>query len=375
MKRIRMEWSNIWAILGEHFNQVGCHENTNVVYFALDKLRQLSVKFLEIEELPNFKFQKEFLRPFEHILANNPAPAIKDMVLACLHQMIQARAPSIKSGWKAMFGVFIRAAKESNDQIVGQAFDVVRNVFRSNFQGVVINQTYPDFVACIGEFCKNKKSVKTRQVFCYCSVIRPDNNHLTYDEYHSLQAIEILKQAIPLVADLSKTLAPGKISVSTDNIFTPQSGAPPTPTSMTNLAPSEDPAYRLWFPTLFGLYEIIMTGDLEVRTRALTYLFDTLKSYGSTFSPDFWEVIAQGVLFPIFNDLKRAEGDGVAKFDSKEEMSIWLSTTLIQALRNFVDLFSYNFDALSFLMDGMLDLLCVCMTQGELSGMIELSSS
>lgn len=27
MNRIRLEWSNIWAILGEHFNLVGCHAN------------------------------------------------------------------------------------------------------------------------------------------------------------------------------------------------------------------------------------------------------------------------------------------------------------------------------------------------------------
>lgn len=33
------------------------------------------------------------------------------------------------------------------------------------------------------------------------------------------------------------------------------------------LSPDEDPNIRYWFPILFGLYEIIMTCDLEVRTR------------------------------------------------------------------------------------------------------------
>lgn len=114
MKRIRVEWSNIWAILGEHFNQVGCHPNSVVGFFALDKLRQLSMKFLEIEELPNFKFQKDFLKPFEYILGNNPDPKIKDMILACLQQMIQAKVKSMKSGWKSMFAAFAKAAKESH---------------------------------------------------------------------------------------------------------------------------------------------------------------------------------------------------------------------------------------------------------------------
>jgi Sec7-like guanine-nucleotide exchange factor len=51
MARIRIEWSNLWAILGEHFNVVGCHANQHVGFFSVDSLRQLSMKFLEKEEL------------------------------------------------------------------------------------------------------------------------------------------------------------------------------------------------------------------------------------------------------------------------------------------------------------------------------------
>ncbi len=112
MVRVRFEWANIWQILGEHFNDVGCHSNTHVVFFALDSLRQLSMRFLEIEELPGFKFQKDFLKPFEHIIANSSAVTVKDMVLRCLIQMIQARGENIRSGWKTMFGVFTVAARE-----------------------------------------------------------------------------------------------------------------------------------------------------------------------------------------------------------------------------------------------------------------------
>jgi len=112
MTRVRFEWTNIWQILGAHFNEVGCHANTNVVYFALNSLRQLSMKFMEIEELPGFKFQKDFLKPFEHIIGNTSVVAVKDMVLRCLIQMIQARGENIRSGWKTMFGVFTVAARE-----------------------------------------------------------------------------------------------------------------------------------------------------------------------------------------------------------------------------------------------------------------------
>lgn len=96
MGRIRLEWSNLWDILGEHFNkvsilssffypsyrvpQVCCHNNPHVGFFALDSLRQLAMRFLEKEELSHFKFQKDFLKPFEYTMIHNPNPEIRDMV-------------------------------------------------------------------------------------------------------------------------------------------------------------------------------------------------------------------------------------------------------------------------------------------------------
>jgi brefeldin A-inhibited guanine nucleotide-exchange protein len=82
------------------------------VFFALDSLRQLSMRFLEIDELPHFQFQKDFLRPFEHVIQNTTNVTVKDMILQCLNQMIKARADKIRSGWRTMFGVFTYAAKE-----------------------------------------------------------------------------------------------------------------------------------------------------------------------------------------------------------------------------------------------------------------------
>lgn len=38
------------------------------------------MRFLEKEELPHFKFQKDFLKPFEHTMIHNANPDIRDMV-------------------------------------------------------------------------------------------------------------------------------------------------------------------------------------------------------------------------------------------------------------------------------------------------------
>jgi brefeldin A-inhibited guanine nucleotide-exchange protein len=71
MGRIRLQWTKIWTVLGEHFNKAGCNQNEEVAFFAVDSLRQLSMKFLEKGEFANFRFQKDFLKPFEHIMKRN----------------------------------------------------------------------------------------------------------------------------------------------------------------------------------------------------------------------------------------------------------------------------------------------------------------
>lgn len=38
------------------------------------------MRFLEKEELPHFKFQKDFLKPFEHTMIHNVNPDVRDMV-------------------------------------------------------------------------------------------------------------------------------------------------------------------------------------------------------------------------------------------------------------------------------------------------------
>ena len=38
------------------------------------------MRFLEKEELTHFRFQKDFLRPFEYTMTHNANPEIRDMV-------------------------------------------------------------------------------------------------------------------------------------------------------------------------------------------------------------------------------------------------------------------------------------------------------
>ncbi|KAL1955236.1 hypothetical protein VTO42DRAFT_8895 [Malbranchea cinnamomea] len=333
MTRVRIEWSKIWEVLGEHFNQVGCHTNTAVVFFALDSLRQLSMRFMEIEELPGFRFQKDFLKPFEHVMANSTTVPVKDMVLRCLIQMIQAKGDNIRSGWKTMFGVFSVAAREPYEGIVNMAFEHVTQIYNTRF-GVVISQgAFTDLIVCLTEFSKNLRFQKK-----------------------SLQAIETLKSTIPRMLKTPECplshRRPGSAGSMSDEA------------ALNSLPPThrQSPEEQFWYPTLLAFQDVLMTGDdLEVRSRALSYLFETLIRYGGDFNVDFWDVLWRQLLYPIFVVLQSKSE--MSKVPNHEELSVWLSTTMIQALRNMITLFTHYFDALEYMLDRFLELLTLCICQ------------
>ncbi|KIL70092.1 hypothetical protein M378DRAFT_156145 [Amanita muscaria Koide BX008] len=315
MSRIRLEWSNLWDILGEHFNQICCHSNPRVCFFALDSIRQLAMGFLEKEELPHFKFQKDFLKPFEYTMIHNNNPEVRDMVLQCLQQMIQARVQNMRSGWRTMFGVFSAASKVLTEKIANSAFEIVTRLNKDHFRAIVRHGAFADLTVCITEFCKVSKYQKI-----------------------SLLAIAMLRGVIPVMLEC------------------PECSLGSSGQTM------DDAMIRYWFPVLFGFYDIIMNGeDLEVRRLALDSLFNTLRTYGATYPVEFWDTVCQELLFPMFSVLKSSQD--LSRFSTQEDMSVWLSTTMIQALRDLVNLYTYFFDILERFLDGLLDLLCVCICQ------------
>jgi brefeldin A-inhibited guanine nucleotide-exchange protein len=105
-----------------------------------------------------------------------------------------------------------------------------------------------------------------------------------------------------------------------------------------------------------------MTGeDLEVRSRALNYLFETVMKYGGDFPLDFWDILWRQLLYPIFMVL-RSKSE-MSKVVVHEELSVWLSTTMVQALRNMITLFTHFFESLEYMLDRFLDLLILCICQ------------
>ncbi|XP_070825216.1 brefeldin A-inhibited guanine nucleotide-exchange protein 2 [Chaetodon trifascialis] len=298
MNRIRLQWSRIWQVIGDHFNKVGCNPNEDVAIFAVDSLRQLSMKFLEKGELANFRFQKDFLRPFEHIMKKNRSPTIKDMVIRCVAQMVNSQAANIRSGWKNIFSVFHQAASDHDETIVELAFQttghIVMNTFQEHFAAAI--DSFQDAVKCLSEFV--------------CNAAFPDT---------SMEAIRLIRHCAKYVSERPQTLR----EYTSDDM---------------NVAPGDRVWVRGWFPILFELSCIINRCKLDVRTRGLTVMFEIMKSYGHTFEKHWWHDLFR-IVFRIFDNMKLPE--------QQTEKTEWMTTTCNHALYAICDVFTQFYEPLS----------------------------
>ncbi|XP_058817633.1 brefeldin A-inhibited guanine nucleotide-exchange protein 1 [Topomyia yanbarensis] len=299
MGRIRLQWSRIWQILGEHFNAVGCNTNEEIAFFALDSLRQLSMKFIEKGEFTNFRFQKDFLRPFEHIMKKNSSPAIRDMVVRCVAQMVNSQAHNVKSGWKNIFSVFHLAAGDHDEAIVEMAFlttgKIITELYQSQFP--IMIDSFQDAVKCLSEFACNAKF--------------PDT---------SMEAIRLVRTCALCVND-----AP--------NLFAEHAGME------NDVSVSEEDRVwvRGWFPMLFSLSCVVNRCKLDVRTRGLTVLFEIVKTHGDAYKANWWRDLFN-ILFRIFDNMKLPE--------HHTEKAEWMTTTCNHALYAIIDVFTQYFDIL-----------------------------
>ncbi|KAJ3010196.1 Brefeldin A-inhibited guanine nucleotide-exchange protein 1 [Thoreauomyces humboldtii] len=306
MPRIRFEWTQIWRILQPYFNTVACHPNVTVSTFAVDSLRQLSMKFLEREELGHWTAQNEFLRSFEWIMKHNPDPRIKELILSSTRQMIMARGKSLRSGWKSIFVVLSKAAQSGDEKIVNLAVSVVQMIFGGFFECVVGNAGagFVDFVGCLVE------------------ITLVEGPHAEEVAAGGIQLLQAVAKWLSTWTGEVVTTRGRKVSFAENDYR--NASVPPTPggahahpqrlpsqpyLSVNGLV-SEDHFFLKWFPILSAFSRIIIDSEsVTVRTRAMDALFETLRTAGAVFEPGYWKNIQRSVILPIFAELGRSGGD------------------------------------------------------------------
>ncbi|TYI15004.1 hypothetical protein ES332_A08G158400v1 [Gossypium tomentosum] len=344
MNRIRLVWSSIWHVLSNFFVTIGCYENLSIAIFAMDSLRQLSMKFLEREELANYNFQNEFMKPFVIVMRKSSAVEIRELIIRCVSQMVLSRVNNVKSGWKSMFMVFATAAYDNHKNIVLLAFEIMEKIIRDYFPYITETETttFTDCVNCLVAFTNSR-----------------------YNKDISLNAIAFLRFCAAKLAEgdlgsssKKKEKENGKVSPSS-----PHKGKDGRQENG-ELIDKDDHLY-FWFPLLAGLSELSFDPRPEIRKNALELLFETLRNHGHLFSLPLWERVFESVLFPIFDYVRHgidpAGGDsneeGIVNDMDELDQDAWLYETCTLALQLVVDLFVNFYNTVHPLLRKVLSLL------------------
>ena len=353
MNRVRIVWSRIWSILADYFIFVGCHSSLNVAMYAIDALRQLAMKFLERDELANYTFQNEFLKPFVTVMRQSNAVEIRELIIRCVSQFILARVANVKSGWKSMFMVFTAAASDENRQLVALAFSTIEKIVREYFSHVTETETstFTDCVNCLIAFANS-------------TLIDVSLNAIAFLRFCALKLAEgELGELEAPSAGTDNNIAEKvqeKPSVSEDSVDAEKSATNVNKTPRAILFTDQDVHLYFWFPLLAGLSELTFDTREEIRQTSLEVLFDILDYHGSTFTIDFWVRIFNSILFPIFDQV-RAEATEITTFvrdSDRSKEDAWLYQTCKNCLQHVIDLFSKFFKELRGLLPQLIDFVC-----------------
>ncbi|KAL0913421.1 hypothetical protein M5K25_016882 [Dendrobium thyrsiflorum] len=246
MSRIRLVWSTIWNVLSDFFVTIGCSDNLSISIFAIDSLRQLAMKFLDHEELANYNFQKEFMKPFIIVMRKSRSVEIRELIIRCVSQLVFSRVKSVKSGWRSMFMVFTIASYDEHKNIVLLAFEILERIIKDYFPYITEteNATFTDCINCLIAFTNSR-----------------------FSKDFSSQAISFLLFCATRLAegDFGKNMVASANNVPSSPLIEKREK---TNTANARFADKDD-LLLLWFPLLAGLSELTFDMRAEIRKNML----------------------------------------------------------------------------------------------------------
>ena len=377
--RGRFVWSQIWSVLSDHFTFCGCHQDSAVAMYAIDSLKQLSMKFLSKEEIRGFKFQKAFLKPFETIIKQSDDSTIRELILCVVQNMVLGRVDNIRSGWKNILVVLGTAAGDTNVSLVELGFVVAESLVKEHFSK--IRGDFIDLLSCLLAFARGrslKASLASLELLHRCAVhlalghvpLTPEDRSaqldrslnmtgLTEDEFEKILDSAKSAHATPVKShadsDPAKHAEPGNEdrgdsaggsgeevhdseAKTVDEVL--EAGGTVNGAQVMTYSADDETHVAVWWPLLMGLVDLVTDVRLEVRMQAVTSLLGSFFVAGAGFTPDMWELVFQAILFPLFDDPSHGGREPVQPSTREVE---WLRTTGHEAFGALVGLFSNFF--------------------------------
>lgn len=265
--RPRLVFSEIWGIVSAHLTSTALHMNNAVAMYAIDAFRQLCMQFLKREELGVFEFQRKFIKPFEAVMMKCKSSQIKEYLLRSVEQIIivygndystgsverENQIPhysgQLRSGWRPLLAIIGQASCDSEDSVANLGFAILLKQLEQ--LSIVNAKNYTENSAL-----SSKSSYVRADMFV-------DLIHALL-MYVSCPRERISEVSIDQLVILCSYLANNQI---------------PLPSIAIASKPTANEQLELWWPILMGLSKAIGDHRANVRSKALTSLFDIVSKH------------------------------------------------------------------------------------------------
>lgn len=308
--RPRLTWSQIWETMGRHFAKVGCDDNAMVSMFAIDALRQLSLKFLEKPELTDFNFQRLFLKPFLLIMENpGSREDIRELVLRCVDNIIRSLAHNLRSGWKIFFMILMRSSTDASVKINTLGLAILQRLLDEHLDDLCPSPTKDDDATITeGNADKELSSLECRQRNAsaddFVGLCRASLSFVQTEENENPLPIGLSMRALCHTACYADLIAEKRV-------LPPVSGFQHNDSSTagftyTGLSDEESLEMAMWRPLLDGLAAGMcstassISGGVGclVQRGSVMALRAILLRHGKLFSVAQWSAILKYVILP-----------------------------------------------------------------------------
>jgi hypothetical protein len=302
--RPRLIWSTVWGVMSGHFAAAGLHPNAKVAMYAIDSLRQLSVKFLAKDELRDFNFQRLFLKPFEAIMRGSKHGEIRELVVLSVDSLVQARLHQLRSGWKPLLAVLGVAAHDPLPHVASLGFACLQR----------LATTHADLLAF--DFTELTNALLAFAAFHPPPPATNGGGGAAGKQAAAALAAQQLPAAlaaVQLVRACADRLGRGDVGAALAR--DPRLAAGQRPTLHGKAVCVDEQQWQLWWPLLYGLAQLVGDPRVAVRAASLDALGGTLLAYGGGFSDETWRLVFKGVLFPVMESAW-TDGSGAAQLAS-----------------------------------------------------------
>ncbi|CAD8122619.1 unnamed protein product [Paramecium sonneborni] len=264
MKRVSFVWTKMWNIVKDHINEVAVKEK-KVAIFTVDSLKQLSIKFLQKDELYDFQFQRDVLKPFEFIFLQSNLE-VKEFILSCINHIVLNHKHNIRSGWRMIFGLITLGLKEDNDKICKIAFQILSQIMEHNLH--LLQDVFIDLIQTLKVLAGNNQ------------------------EDMALASIDFIIQCLGYLSKQAQIIP--KLNW---NEF---EELEPTIRNASTAVQLE----KIWIPLLGVLSGLAGDKRNKIQAKSMETLFESLQQFGYAFSAEFWKMVFSTVLRPIFDEIQ-----------------------------------------------------------------------